>query len=346
MSSFGLGDVSPTGWQVVIQRIMEQPIEIEYLKIDDPRNEKLKRKIEISFKEFGPDEVKVNFVLGTEEFGEYQPIVEKVRSPKQLPHFALGSKIVYNVRKIAWYSDRVFQECCKQLGIDAPPEELIKLFRWSFSHLIRRHMFFHYKVERGSRLLPEDRYWEYRVKIYQGKDAATRGVLEEALGDAYAIAYFEDDLRQIQSPASVPVARESLMSGFRKMIKAAFLSESRPPGYREAKHFTLEFENLKDTETAESIQNLLIYSAILKGTTNIDGIFRGLSWLYKELTFIEPTNLEKLPLPPAPPYPSKNFLLFVENFRKDASLLLLLLLPPTEEAFIDTEFSPRRLPLK
>jgi len=342
----GLGDFVPSGWQVVLRRVIEQPIEMEYLKIDDPRTEKMKRKIEITFREFSPDEIKLNFPLTTEEFGEYRPVVEKAESPKQLSHFTLGSKIVYNVKKIAWYSDKVFQECCKHLEINEPPEELIKLFRWAFTHVIRRHMLFHYKVERGSRLLPEDRYWEYRVKIYQSKEAATRGVLEEALADAYALTYFEDDLKTIQSPASIPVARENIISGFRKMMRAAFLSDSRPPGYKMAKHFLLEFENLKDTDTIEAIQNLLLYSAMLKGTTNIDGIFRGLSWLYKELTFVEPTSLEKMPLPPAPPYPSKNFLLFVENFRKDATFFLLLLLPPTEEAFIDTAFSPRRLPVK
>jgi hypothetical protein len=342
----GLGEIVPSGWQKVLERILEQPIEIEFLEIGSPQSDKIKKKIELTFKESSPDEIKTAFPLRTEELAEYKPIAERAASPKQISHYLLGSKITYNVNKITWYSDKVFQECCTSLGIEKPPEELVKLFRIAFSHVVRKHMLFHYKVERGSRLLPEDRYWEYRVKIYERSDAQTKGVLEEALADAYAVTYVEDEIRALQSPVSMPISKESLVAGFRKMIRAAFINDSRPPGYREAKNFLLEFENLRDANTIESIQSLLLYSAILKGVSNIDGVFRGLSWLYRELTFLEPTNLEKWPLPPAPPYPTKSFLLFVENFRSDASLFLLLLLPPTEEPFIDKEFYPKRLPVK
>ena len=342
----GLGEITPSGWQKVLERILEQPIEIEFLEIGSPQSDKMKKKIELTFKESSPDEIKTAFPLRTEELAEYKPIAERAASPKQISHYLLGSKITYNVNKITWYSDKVFQECCASLGIEKPPEELVKLFRIAFSHVVRKHMLFHYKVERGSRLLPEDRYWEYRVKIYERSDAQTKGVLEEALADAYAVTYVEDEIRALQSPVSMPISKESLVAGFRKMIRAAFINDSRPPGYREAKNFLLEFENLRDANTIESIQSLLLYSAILKGVSNIDGVFRGLSWLYRELTFLEPTNLEKWPLPPAPPYPTKSFLLFVENFRSDASLFLLLLLPPTEEPFIDKEFYPKRLPVK
>jgi hypothetical protein len=140
----GLGDIAPSGWQKVLERVVEQPIEIEFLEIGSPQSEKMKKKIELTFKESGPDEIKTVFPLRTEELAEYKPIAERAASPKQIPHYLLGSKITYNVNKTAWYADKVFQECCSSLGIEKPPEELVKLFRVAFSHAVKKHMLFHY----------------------------------------------------------------------------------------------------------------------------------------------------------------------------------------------------------
>jgi len=331
--------ISPSSWQIALDKIIYGKLNIDCLGVDDPEIERVKKKLK--FRELSIEDLKLELSIPTEEFGYYRPIAETVSSPKVLPHYALGSKIVYNVDKITYHSDKILQQVCKIMEIDKPPEELVRLFRWAFSHIVRRHLLFHYLVERGSRLLPEDRYWEYRVKIYERKDTASQGLLEEALADAYAIVYSEDDLKTLPPPASIPVPREDLIIGFKKILKALFINDTRPPGYREAKNFTLEFENLKDTDTADAIQNLLVFSAIMKSTTSVDGVFRGLSWLYRELTFLETPDLTKKPLPPAPPYPVKDFLLFVENFRKDATLLLLLILPPTEEAFSEEEVIKR-----
>lgn len=327
--------LTPSSWQIVIDKIMYGKTNIECLSAGDPEIEKLKKKLK--FRELSIEDLKLDLPIPTEELGYYRPISDIVSSPKTISHYALGSKIIYNVDKISLHADKALQQVCKIMEVDKPPEELVRLFRWAFSHVVRRHMLFHYLVERGSRLLPEDRYWEYRAKIYERKEVATQGLLEEALADAYAIVYSEDDIKAIPSPASTPVPREDLIIGFKKMLKALFINDTRPPGYREAKNFILEFENLKDTDSVEAIQNLLLVSAIMKGTTSIDGVFRGLSWLYRELTFLETSDPSKKPLPPAPPYPSKNFLLFVENFRKDPTLLLLLILPPVEEAFSEQE---------
>ena len=109
------------------------------------------------------------------------------------------------------------------------------------------------------------------------------------------------------------------------------LNENRPPGYKKAKLFVYEFRILRDIKTLEDIQNLVLQFATLGGSRALDGIFKGLSWLFKELTLLQPADFRNKRNPPAPPYSIRRFLMFLENFRRDDTLLSLVLTPPSED---------------
>jgi len=307
-------------WSNILETILTREITIEYLKDENADKEKFRY---INFREAEPDLLQNPLKLATDELVEYSPIT----SGPTITYF--GSKIIYDVEKIITTADQILLKISDNLEISPPPAELVKLFRWVFSHAIRRHALFHYLVERGCRLLPENRYEEYRVKIYGRRKEAGEGNLEEALAEAYAITYLRKDLNKL--PDSKLFEREELVTGLYRMTRYALINDRRPPGYKEARRFINEFETLLELEgNPEKVKELLTYSVLMKGGRALEGVFRGLSWLFYELTSLEAVNFTEKSRPPAHPYPVKDFLIFLENFRRDDSLVLLLLLPPDE----------------
>jgi len=266
----------------------------------------------------------------TDDFATYYPAA--ITAPKRA-HF--GAKIVYNVKEISSYADRILSGVFQYMNFPDPPEDLIKVFRLIFFHFVRRHATFHYLVERGCRLLSENRYEEYRMKIYEKRQELGQGNLEDALAESYSIVYLKKDLRKKilgQFLSLLPFTQEELINRLLRIIKIVFINNARPPGYKEASTFIKEFEALEMLEdNPEEVKNLLTLSILLKGGRGLNGVFKGLSWLFHEVTHIEPINFTEKTIPPKPLYSIKDFLLFIENFRRDDSLFMILLLPPEEE---------------
>lgn len=320
-------------WDEVLRRILDQEIEIEYVSRSELKPEEFKH---VKIKDINPRELSCSLEIATDELAAYHPLM----ASSKLIHS--GSKIVYDVKKIAAHADKSLLQICRALGMERAPEDLIKLFRWGFSHLVRRHAHFHYLVERGCMLLSENRYEEYRRKIYERRLESGEGNLEEALADAYSLVYCGEDLKKLPAEFSLPFSRDDLIIGLKKMLRSLIVGEKRPAGYREARRFIMEFETLKEVEgNPEEVKKLPLYSILQRGGRGLDGVFRGLSWLFHELTLVEPVNFMEKARPPAPPYSVRDFLIFLENFRRDDSFFLILLLPPTEEALGEADLSGR-----
>lgn len=309
-------------WSEILEKIVTSDIEIEYSS-EEKALEELKS---LDLRSIKINELEGISGISTEELVSYRPAISAI-GPKMSYS---GAKIVYNIKKIASYADETLSQICSSLNISNIHQEFIKSFRWVFSCAIRRHAWFHYLVERGCRLLAENRYEEYLAKIYERRKNEGKGNLEEALADAYSIIYVEDDLRNFPAYWR-DLLNNGVIIGFKKMIRRIFSNRNRPPGYREARYFIMEFETLKEIENnPDKIKELPMYSILQRGGRSLNGVFRGLSWLFHELTTIEPVEFTNRRNPPSPPYSIKDFLLFLENFRRDDSLMLLLLLPPDE----------------
>lgn len=296
-----------------MKKILEQPPHVELSS--EERSEHAK-----AFSSLDPSKIKHFLDIETDELVAY-------RSAEPSP------KLIYDVEKIAEYADKILLKARLDIGLPPPPEELLRLFRWSFSQVIRRHGKFHYLVERGSRIiLSEKDYRKYRFKVYEKRREKGEGNLEEALADAYAIVYYLDDLRGLPNPEAIPYTREQLMPPFRIILREVFIDEDRPPGYREAKHFVREFRSLKDINKVDDVYTLVVFSIMFKGSRYLDGAFKGLSWLFYELLEKKPIDFTRISSPPATPRSAKDFLVFLENFRRDDTLLSLLFTPLSEEA--------------
>jgi hypothetical protein len=318
----------------VVNKVLEQEIQVGSIS-REKYDSKVFKKIDLSeINESRLNEAEnIKNILrnkSTDEFATYYPAA--INAPKRA-HF--GAKIVYGVKEISSYADRILSEVFQYMNFPEPPEDLIKVFRAIFFYFVRRHATFHYLVERGCKLLSENRYEEYRARIYERRQELGQGNLEDALAESYSIVYFKKDLRkEVLEPfiSPLPFTREELTNRLSKIIKVAFINNIRPAGYKEAGTFIKEFETLETLENNPvEIKNLLTLSILLRGGRGLDGVFRGLSWLFHEITHIEPVNFTEKTTPPKPPYSIKDFLLFVENFRRDDSLFMVLLLPPEEE---------------
>jgi hypothetical protein len=323
-----------TPWLNVVSKILEQEIRIETVSKEKYDFEVFK-KIELSkINETILKEVEeVKDILGnkdTDEFATYYPASIVI---PQRTHF--GAKILYNIKEICLHADKVISQVFQSMNFPAPPEDLVKVFRLAFFYFVRRHAIFHYLVERGCRLLSEDRYIEYRTKIYERRKELGQGNIEDALAESYSIVYFNKDLQKISTAflTSLPFTLNELINRLLTIItKTIFINDARPSGYKEASFFIREFETLAMLENNPAeIKNLLTLSLLLKGGRSLNGVFKGLSWLFYEVTHIESSNFMEKISPPKPPYSIKDFLLFVENFRRDDSLFMVLLLPPDEE---------------
>lgn len=324
-------------WLNVVNKILDQEVQVETISKEKYDVEEFKKinLSKINETDLGKIEEIKNILSNksTDEFAMYYPA--SIAFPKRT---YFGARIIYNAREICSYSDKVISLIFQYMNFPAPPEDLIKAFRWAFFHFVRRHAIFHYLVERGCRLLSEDRYNEYRTKIYEKRKERGQGNLEDALAESYSIVYFNKDLKDLQkmskvSISSLPFTLDDLTNKLIRIVKTIFINEARQPGYKEASIFIREFETLKMLENnPEEIKNLIILSPLLKGGRGLNGVFKGLSWLFHEVTHIEElTNFIEKTSPPKPPYSIKDFLLFVENFRRDDSLFIILLLPPDEE---------------
>lgn len=310
-------------WQEVLKKVLSHKVSLgqtaaKILQIEELRSMDIRT---LDFSQFNYD-----FSVATDVLANYYPVTSEIRAPPS------GSKILYDVEKIALYADKNLYNVCEGLGLGVPCEELIKAFRYAFSHAIRRHAIFHYLVERACRLMVENRYEEYRVKIYERRKEMGHPNLEEALADAYSIVYVDLDLKNLQNFLPLPLKNNDLIIAFRKIIRAIFTANNRPMEYSHAKRFITEFESLRETENnPEEIKRLIAYSISLRGGRALDGVFKGLSWLFHEITAVEPVNFIEKTLPPKSPYPIKDFLVFLENFRSDDALFLTIFPPPTEE---------------
>jgi hypothetical protein len=294
-------------WGDVLKRILEQPAFI-------PKS--IREPIDATNVFKSPNLAKVKPALGdikTDELAEYHPS----SSPP---------KITYYVKRIAHHADNILAYTRGDLGIPPPTIELIQLFRLAFSHAIRRHEMFHYFVERGSMLMAEHNYREYRKRVYEEREKCGRGNLEEALADAYAIVRCSEDLKHLPEPKKLPYNREDLTEIFRGVLRHHFINCPRPPGYREARLFMEELEHLWDP---------LFITAIVIGLYGQDiwDHFKGISWLFFELSVKEPRNFTNYGAPAATPYSKRDFILFLDNFRHNGNRWLQVFLhEPCEEA--------------
>jgi len=255
--------------------------------------------------------IKYALEISTDELASYHPSTSL-------------NKITYRASKIAYHADNVLLRVRSDLGLPPPPEELIRLFRWSFSHVVRRHEMFHYFVERGCKLLAEDSYRDYLDKVYKRRS----GNLEEALADAYAIVRCSEDLKNLPQPSTLPYSKDELASTvFPTILKGVFINDNRPPGYREAKSFVDEIEIL----FVYDVDDIVSLPLILDGSYL--EIFKGFSWLFYELTVREPKDFTNINNFPAIPYSKRDFLVFLENIRAEEDTLWKFLLDqPLEES--------------
>ncbi|MCX8192183.1 MAG: hypothetical protein N3F06_05185, partial [Nitrososphaerales archaeon] len=209
------------------------------------------------------------------------------------------------------------------LELPSPTEELIESFRWAFSHFVRRHGIFHYLVQRGSKILMEDNYWDYRNKVYEVRRCV--GNLEEALAEAYAITRCQEDLQNLPKYDKIPYEPKELTSINKLILERIFINKSRPPGYRDAEYFLNEFKLLYDHPL-----NIQVLSAL--ANEELWDILKGIGWLFHEITVREAKDFTDPQNPPARPYSRKEFITFLENFRKEEDTFWLFILPlPMEE---------------
>jgi len=311
-------------WNIILKDIIKQEVNIKKVSEESLDKFSLTNLVKIVRSK---KDLQLPLMAATEEFVIYEPT--SVAPSEQLKHS--GSRIFYQIEKIVEFSDSIIKHVSEEVDVELIPKELVMAFRVAFSHLVRRHAIFHYLVERGSMLLDENRYIEYRRKIYEKRKNFQEGNLEEALADAYALSYAENDIEKFFSPRIQIELKDNLIDLMNILLGKLVLNENRPPGYKEAKLFVYEFRILRDIKTLEDIQNLVLQSATLGGSRALDGIFKGLSWLFKELTLLQPADFRSKRNPPAPPYSIRRFLMFLENFRRDDTLLSLVLTPPSED---------------
>jgi len=165
-------------------------------------------------------------------------------------------------------------------------------------------------------------YEDYRDQVYVFRDEKNVGNLEEALAEAYGYVSFDAGASELGLKRMVnellwsDTAYEALV----KIAKNAFLSCSRPPGYREGILFIQEFENL------------LQHQNPLKSTA-AHTEFKGLSWLYDELVNQNPHNPKDYNTSPnVIPSDTAAFTQFIQSFRYEHSQWEQILPHPIERS--------------
>lgn len=300
------------GWDEVLERILRE----------EPRSQEYDRSDIILDVPLTPSDTEP--VLGdveTDILATYHPS----RSPPT---------ITYDINKIVYHSDMILYNTMRRIG-KIPSLKLIRLFRFCFASFVRRHEMFHYLVERGSRLLSGLNYDDYSEKVCKARANSKQGNLEEALADAYASVryYWLEEIYYTYSfryliyeyiPKSFTIPPE-LIDDFTKILKHHFINSKRPPGYDKAKLFVNEFKHL----LLRYRYRYIPYHPFLRNYPI--NIFKGLSWLFYELSVREPRDFSDYNHPPADPYSHIDFVIFLENIRYDDDPLLGTILPFPEE---------------
>lgn len=286
----------------------------------EPKVDTVERLTENSFQKLGS--------LKSLDLSKYESVLAEVKTDELAyyePSRSIG-RIVYNARKIAYYSDLSLEHVCRSISIGQPINEMIACFRIAFSTFIRRHETFHYLVERGSTIFVEvEAYKEYLKKVYHERNQKNQGNLEEALAEAYAASLCEQDLSTIfESRSQLLKATNFNPESLSLILKKIFVEGPRPPGYNEARHFLTELSILNDIAVEA------IVFVITLGEEDWWKVFKGLTWLFYELTVCKPHDFTNPHDPSERPFSQRYFAYFLANFQHPQSILELLLPWPDE----------------